>query len=416
MSPDRGDADRLNDRLDAAVTGDVTRSNDLDPVIGATVQDFFAADDSPGPPPGLAQHIWDELMDRTAPVELVPLIPASPPAPNGHHRFSIGQTAPPKRGPSALTYLATAALVLLSLVGGFVAIRGSLHLLGPENPAVVIPAIDDPPETVLAPDSSADVVLLRATLDQPPAEGTPRIALQRITLQPGASQSVGAQSDTGVGTAVFTVESGQITVETDAPVFVSRAVTRVGPPSLVQPGTIVSLDPGDQLHAPSGATFSRHNDGSSPATLLSFTTGGENASTTTSPPDGVTYSAGLPSEQLLDFPATPAEATVHRRTLPPGAEIAVRDVPGLQLVFVETGGLDLVYADAGTAPTSEHVVTIPAGTGTGTFGPTPDQAVLANRGDEPLVILTASVVATSPGAQTPEASWTDGWGTGDQMH
>jgi quercetin dioxygenase-like cupin family protein len=316
-----------------------------------------------------------------------------------------------------LTYLATAALVLLSLIGGFVAIRGSMHLLEPENPAVVIPAIDDTPGRVLPSGITADNVLLRATLDRAPAEGTPRIALQRITLQPGASQSVGAQSDTGVGSAVFTVESGQITVTADAPVLLTRGGPNAGAAtSAIPAGTDVAVDVGDQLFAPDGVTLRRRNDGGAPATVLDFSVNSAGDSLTSmSLPPGVTSSAGFPFTLPATFPAVPAEATVHRMTLAPGAELPVRDLPGLELVYVETGNLDLIYAKSETPETLEQFITIRAGNGTEAFGRTPDRAVLVNRGSEPLVILAASIVPTGAGASTPQAPVSDGWGTGDKV-
>jgi hypothetical protein len=415
MSSDRA-ADRLDAYLDAIVKGEAAQSDGFDPAIGASVERFFAADDAPGPPSGLADRIWDRLMDHPPSMEPVTEVPALQPNLNGRAALDMRSITPPRRGPSALAFLATAALVLLSLIAGFVAIRGSLHLLGPENSAVVIPAIDDTPAAVLAPGVSEDVVVLRATLDQAPTEGTPRIALQRMTLQPGASQSVGSQSDTGVGSSVFTVESGQITVTADAPVLLTRGGPNAGAaPSAIPAGTDVAVAVGDQLFAPDGVTLRRRNDGGAAATVLDFSvsTAGDSLTSMTLPP-GVTSDAGLPFTLPATFPAVPAEAAVHRLTLAPGAELPVRDLPGLELVYVETGDLDLVFAKAETPETPEQFITIHAGSGTEAFGRTPDRAVLANRGTEPLVLLAASVVPSGAGEPTPQAPVSDGWGSGDQ--
>jgi hypothetical protein len=56
----------------------------------------------------------------------------------------------------------------------------------------------------------------------------------------------------------------------------------------------------------------------------------------------------------------------------------------------------------GSLTTPERVRTLIAGNGTDVFGHTPERAVLANRGSEPLVLLTASVVSTSGAEATPE--------------
>ena len=358
--------------------------------------------------------------------EFVPLVPALPSDPNGRTAIAPRPTtfpirqADPRRGvPSALAYLATAALILLTLVGGFVAFRGSMLLVGPEQRAIILPSIDLTPERVLPSDSLADDLLLQSTVDQmPPEQGrSHQIALNRVHLAPGAVESAGSQEDTGVGLDLFTVESGQVTVEADASVVLTRAVaSAAAAPILVEPGTAITLDVGDQLYVPSGVTFSRRNDGSSAATLLSFSIGTVgDIWTRATLPTGVTYNSGLPNKQAPTYPVVPADASVHRLTLPPGAEVAIRDVPGLQLIYVEAGDLDLVSAEGETPGTLEQALPLHAGSGTATFGATPERAVLVNRGAEPVVILAASVVSTSAGAPTPEATWSDGWGTGDHL-
>jgi mannose-6-phosphate isomerase-like protein (cupin superfamily) len=418
MIPDRGAADRLSEHLDVVFSGDIIRSGGLDPTLGDVIERFFAADDAPGPPPGLADQIWKELSERAALPALAPYELASHPERNGRVPIPFRRNAQPERDSSALAYLATAALIVLTLVGGILASRGSLRLPGPDEQAAIIPAIANTPEGRVPADDSADAVLLRETIEQmPSAGGTHQLALYRATLAPGAVEPVGSQTDNGVGNEVFTIESGQVTVEADAPVIVTRAVkSPAAASSLVEPGTAIVLDVGDQLFAPSGVSFRRRNDGPTPATLLGFSIGnvGDLVQTFSSPP-GVTYAHGLPFKLLSVFPAVPIDTTVRRLTLAPGAELAVRELPGLQLVYVESGTLDLVYDGAETTGTPGPAFTIQAGSGTDTFGRTPEQAVLANRGDVPLVILTASLVPANAGESTPQEPWSDGWGTGDHV-
>jgi hypothetical protein len=277
--------------------------------------------------------------------------------------------------------------------------------MGPEQQGVIIPAIDSTPAPEHSSGIIGDAILVRATLEQmPPLEGRLQLALYRSRLAPGAVEPAGREADTGVGNDLCTIESGQVTVEADAPILLTRAVADpAAAPSPVPPGTTVVLDVGDQFLAPSGVTFRRRNDGLTSAAMLCFSIGtyGDSARIRASPP-GVTYAHGLPFKLLSAFPAVPVEATVHRLTLAPGAELAIRDLPGLQLVYVEAGNLDLVYAKAGTPATPERSFTIREGSGTDTFGRTPDQVVLANRSGEPLVILTASVLPTSAGEATSQ--------------
>ena len=409
MSLERGTADRLNDQLDAVVTGTMTPSRDVDPSLAITVEHFFNADDAPAPPPGLADHVWEDLMNlHTATAADGSGVAVLRPRRQGWVPPRYRPTASPQRGPSTIAFLATAALVVLTLVGGFVALRGLPQLMGPDQRPLIIPALDSTPEHVLPSDAITDDIVLRATLEtlgeMPSSAAAHQLTLNRYQLAPGAVQPVGNQENTGVGLNLFTVEAGQVTIEADAPVLVTRAdANSADAPSQVAPGTAIVLEVGDQLYAPSGVSFSRRNDGSDPATVLEFSISsiGDIWRTMTMPA-GVTFDNGLPWELLTMFPTVPAEATVHRLTLEPSAELALRDLPGLELVYVEAGTLDLVFDKGGSLGTPERVRTLSAGGGTETFGRSPERAVLANRGTEPLVLLTASVVPLSEPAATPE--------------
>src|SRR5215213_828102 len=101
----------------------------------------------------------------------------------------------------------TAALVLLTLVGALVALRGSLRPIDPDQRAI-IPAIESTAESRLAIGSIPDVILLRAALEQmPSAQGrSHQLSLNRYQLAPGAVQPVGGKTESGVGLDVFTVE------------------------------------------------------------------------------------------------------------------------------------------------------------------------------------------------------------------
>ena len=409
MSLEWSAADRLNAQLDAVVTGSATPSRDVDASLAITVEHFFNADDTPAPPPGLADHVWEELMNlHTATAADGSGVAVLRPRRQGWVPPRHRPTASPHRGPSMIAFLATAALVVLTLVGGFVALRGLPQLMGPDQRPLMIPAIDSTPEHVRPSDAITDDIVLRATLEtlgeMPSSTAAHQLALNRYRLAPGAVQAVGSHENTGVGLNLFTVEAGQVTVEADAPVLVTRAAANLATvPDPVPSGTAIVLEAGDQLYAPSGVSFSRRNDGSDPAIVLEFSISsvGDIWRVMTMPA-GVTVDNGLPYELLTMFPTVPAEATVRGLTLEPGAELALRDLPGLELVYVEAGTLDLVFDKGGTLGTPERVRTLSAGGGTETFGRTPERAVLANRGTEPLVILTASVVPLSEPAATPE--------------
>jgi hypothetical protein len=279
--------------------------------------------------------------------------------------------------------------------------------MGPEQRSAIIPAIDGTAVSGLSSGAIMDVIVLRATLEtlgeMPSSRARHQLALHRFQLAPGAEQPVGNQEDIGVGLDLFTVEAGQVTVESQASVLVTRSgANPEAAPDPVPPGIAIVLEVGDQLYAPSGTSFFRRNDGSVPAKVLDFSISSVgDLFRTAALPSGVTGDFAYPYRFLSTFPIVPAEATVHQLTLAPGAELAIRDLPGLELVYVEAGTLDLVFDKGGTLSTPERVRTISAGAGTETFGRTPERAVLANRGTESVVILAASVVSPTGGVATP---------------
>jgi len=64
MNTDPGTADRLSDHLDSVVTGVSPRSHNRDSSMATMVEHVFAADDAPAPPPGLADQIWEVLLQQ----------------------------------------------------------------------------------------------------------------------------------------------------------------------------------------------------------------------------------------------------------------------------------------------------------------------------------------------------------------
>lgn len=147
MSERRDFADRLNDRLDAHAGGVAQPSSAPGPALEDTVAHFFAADDAPGPPPGFRNHLWEDLMTQFA----LEGANAWRPATNGqrpvHSRPGRAGARGLHRPPWAHAHLATAALVLLTLIGGLAAAG---HLLrfdeGGQQPAILpAPVRDDAP-------------------------------------------------------------------------------------------------------------------------------------------------------------------------------------------------------------------------------------------------------------------------------
>ena len=383
MNLDRVTADRISDYLDAVVTGDATRSLDLDPTLAATVEHFFAADDAPGPPPGLAEHLWQDLLQQyAAPVGRLPSGPVEHPDLNARRTLGSMAAPLPQRGLSgprwALAQLATAALVLLTLIASFLALRGSLRLMGQEEQPASIPAIEG---------ASEAVTLVAALVTTWPAGGPPfGASIQRITFDPGAVEEAGTADTTGVGPDLFTVESGQVTVDADGPVVVTRGpADRRAEPTTVPAGTTIILDEGDQLFAPSEVSLHRRNDTSVPAGILDFHIADLEQVHRSS---GVHYVRILPDKVLNASPPTPAEAALYRLRLLPGRSLSIHDLPGLQMLYVEEGTLDLMGARGPGDLVPVSRASISAGSGMAHFETTPE---LANRSADPVTLLIATI-------------------------
>jgi hypothetical protein len=153
MRTDHDPADWLNRYLDARTADQSADLRLVEPALAQTVEAFFAADDTPGPPPGLAQRIWADVLSQTDTPRPMALPVREPAASNGHGRRGW-QPAAPERGPSALAFLATAALLLLSLGLGAVVVRTGAPR-APTATEAAGPATGEP---------SSDVTLLDVTL------------------------------------------------------------------------------------------------------------------------------------------------------------------------------------------------------------------------------------------------------------
>jgi hypothetical protein len=360
------------------VTGDASRAPDLDPAVAASVARFFAADDAPGPPPGLADRIWEELLQHTVPVARTPPRPALRPDRNGRRTLASLPAPPPRLGPSrlrgALTQLATAALVLVTLVAGFVAFGGPQRLMNQVERPSIIPAIDGSLEAA---------TLVEALVTTWPEAGLPFWAsIRRITLEPGAVE----EQPAGVGPQLFTVESGPLTVDAAGSVVVTRGTAdRRADPTTVPAATTIVLDEGDQFFAPSGVSVRRRNDGSAPAVILEFRIADLEPMHHAA---GVRYQRLMPDKVVNVAPPAPAAVALYRLRLLPGSSLSIRDLPGLQMLYVEEGTIDLLGALGPGELIPASRASRAAGQGIANFETTP---TLANRSADPVTVLVATI-------------------------
>ena len=198
---------------------------------------------------------------------------------------------------------------------------------------------------------------------------------------------------------VYTVESGSATVRADGPF----ALTRAGESAATEAaaGADVGLEPGDMVFFPSGVASQWQNDGVEPLTILGAGFTGISLDLKDTP--GLSYDLPIDDVSFLR-PAMPAELTVRRIALVPGAGLPVELGPGLKLVTVESGTLEAVQTRAAVGSTPAA----PAGSmhiPMGSWRDVNNAAVFAsefrNTGTEPAVFLLMTVTPIGAEATPP---------------
>ena len=403
MSPDHGTADRLSDHLDAVVSGGAIRSQSLDPSIGATVERFFAADDAPSPPPGLANHLWQELMDHTASVEFVPYFPALQSERNSRDPLRLQHIAPPNHGPSALAYLATAALLLLTLAVGFAAVWPGLQMK--EGDPVHRPALIRALEAVPGDVGEDLLVQTSFAVEELPA-GAVETIFYRVTLPPGTAlpSLMGPYCvqrpelfTSGVGAEV--VQSGTYALRLDAPIRIRRDGSS-RPVEEIPAGVEVTLDPGDTAIYPDYSTLGTiRNAGTEPLVVVGVAIVDAEGSGIPTPPLPIgaktEYLAGANASDWWALPAGPVTVSLWRLTLPEGACVGPYGGVGLEAWRVESGAITRRFIRPDETAHRGRPLFQPAGTTTSLGAVAPGvQRIFTSTGDEPAVLLALSIEPT----------------------
>lgn len=384
MSPDMGIADRLSIHLDAVVTGSPPRPGALDEAVIETVDRFFAADDVPPPPLGLADRVWEDLFRQTQATpagnqrEVLVHRRDTMRGPVSERRpaFGLLHVLPPPR--RMLAHLATAALVVLTLVGSLLVLGGPPRPVGQEERPASIPAVSSAPNVTS--------VMEALVTEWPAADPLLVATLRRETLDPGAEETFGVADVTGDSVDLFLVESGQLTVEGDGAMFLWRRTDGPGSePTALPAGSTIVLDPGDSVYLPLGTSARRRNDATQPAVFMGFQLTQKEILLH---PAGVTNLRIVPDKILNAPPPAPATLGLHRLRLAPGERVPLLALPGLQMLYIEAGTLDLMGARRLGDLSPASWTSIPAGQGMAHFDAT---TALANSGAEPATVLLVTI-------------------------
>ena len=167
---DRADVERLRAYWDGVVQGDPTVPDDLDPGTAAMVQQLHAWYRPPLPDPAFHVRLQEELMHSAAvsPLGAVPKphglpVPLQPAQTGGLHRVPRAGCRDARGQPGRmLGYLASAALVVVTLVAAYLAFGPSRPAGTPTGPSANLPALLAP--ATPAPGAMTEEVVLETTL------------------------------------------------------------------------------------------------------------------------------------------------------------------------------------------------------------------------------------------------------------
>jgi hypothetical protein len=309
----------------------------------------------------------EEETNMTTAVVMPPIVGNSSPRPAGRKR---SQPVGTRERSLLLSHLATAALLLLTIVGGLYAVGTprDLGILYQSPPSVENELI-----------ARADVETMP---DTRPAMYT-FTGINRFTLKPGQSMESGPNSYYGDGVNLFEVEAGTLSLVSNGPMELMTRGSDQGTP--IPAGANVTLQPGDRGVISPGIATTWRNDGQVPTVVL--LAGAGEATNPATELDQVSLVQSL----TIGWPEPPVTFTFRRLTFEPGARMPVADLPGLMLIGVDAGEIE-----------------VPLTNGDRTFTPVDGfvannwhlaaDGELRNAGSEPAVVYVLTGESTVPAA------------------
>jgi hypothetical protein len=367
---------------DEIARGEPATPDDLDPNLAALIRRLHTLPDVPPPDPTFARRLRESLMHATTtPLPLTD--PRSSLGPNGQSAPSVRRpilsTAPVSPVRWAPAHLVTALLVMLVLIGSFLAIGPGQP--GPrEDIPAFLPAVSGTPAV---PHPVVTETLFDATVDGLPT-GTGTAGVVRWTLKPGP-QSLLFPAHNGL--RFFVVEAGEVTA------------TEAGVERQLAAGDIyVAADPEEEVAI--------RVSGPEPVSLLrGFVSNLQREASRDHPEahDDLWLIEGT----FLALPGGSGRLVLEQLTLPPGSALPALEARSSDWFEVGEGTLGV------TLEGDDVPVGWPAGEerlfrfGTVTAVPIPPgtRMTLRNAGEDPLVLyrmtLTPDAAGTAAGTQVP---------------
>ena len=327
---------------DDVVQGRLADSGELDPALVATVQALHARDNAPDAHRAFAARLWADLEDHIASA------PAAPRPSASLMQDDVRAGVQPKdlamlpslapadaSKPSSLrwvsTQLATAAIVVLTLVAGYVAL--SVTRPGKSSDAQQSLQAPAPELPALAP---ADPATQQGLLAQMTATGLPPdadyVAVERWTYPPHSDP---VTTSPLTGPMLIFVITGELTATVDGGGAMLSGNGQIQLEATLNTST-GGVAAGEALLIPAEARLTTRNDAATETVALAIPIISNDMDDWTLPYDQTTIRQELLASTRSAFSAAPASVALRRAVLEPGAQVPAPPAGTLQLVASET--------------------------------------------------------------------------------
>jgi hypothetical protein len=269
-----------------------------------------------------------------------------------------------------LAQVATAALVLLTLLSSFVAFGGTLRQRWDERPASI--SAVGTPTAVVTPTAVDGITGVRVTMTASWKQPGGWVGLTRAMFAPGGHTKEASPASP----QLFAVEDGALTIRSvagDPPMLAPVAGGQTPPSATPSLSGALPVGAGDAVILPMGSTITIDNERDAPAAILWLVSHPSNSFDLEGRGTSYDYLAMPP---IVAMPPAPLTVTLDQIVLGPGesfpapttARFAVGAVDAAQLDKVRTPS-GLSFLNHAAAPISIYVLTVsPVSAGTPVAG------------------------------------------------
>jgi mannose-6-phosphate isomerase-like protein (cupin superfamily) len=366
------------DRYWDAITRGERPADHIDRSLAETIVQMHERDDAPEPDLAFVARLERDLAAATFPLSSdghATLHGAAASPYRAVPKHLLSPAASPRTIPlsrSVLAPLASAALLVLTLVASFVAIGGrTKHFTLPAVPA---------------PASWSNTLVLRAGLSAM-SVGEVGVGIDRWTF---STRAEAWQSTAPSRPELLYVEAGSLVASVDGKATLARATSVKRGAVSVPVGTDIPLRSGDLLVVPAGARFTLRGDGEITPTLLVVAFHGlqGDEKPVAVAPNGITVQR-LGSGTLTGLPGNSSIVILRRLDVGPRAALPEEITAGPELLVVEAGSVRVRAVPDGSevmrAADGETSAVVPGGS----------RLSIHNASDEPLALLRLMVIPTN---------------------